>query len=422
MAPQGPVVGGSEAALHLPTVLSFMAILVAGMQGTLVLESTRPCRISTSKVILVLFLEFIEVAIVFASEILTYIGLNNALRVRIQWLQWTPLCVLILGLMQLSLDACFTLDIVAESRVNYRPISVRKNDSLAWELLMFFVTLTLSMLLVGWRQRWWWHASPVSSEVAIAKARDEISLSTPVMAIAIGFAFALLGSMFFYAVIGELLYINSNSSLIRRTRYLFASNRWHNVAPDPEAQKLGPRYPSPTLIGQYRLIAPFREVRSITDTTQMRDAAYEPSDDEIRLNLMYEPLRLGNMVVGEDVEEVQKSRHDVWERAYRIFTFTETLVIIPLMVAVVVAVARLHNSLDKAMFEALKELSEVVIVVAFLDLAITLKNILWNYSEKPKPVSPLPNQLFSVESASEEDITDARPVKRRPQRAETGKS
>ena len=80
------------------------------------MESADPCRISYRKQCY-LGLELLEIVVALASEVKQFVGLRAALHERLQWLYWVPRVLLFLGIIQLLLDICFTLQMAVESRL-----------------------------------------------------------------------------------------------------------------------------------------------------------------------------------------------------------------------------------------------------------------------------------------------------------------
>lgn len=66
-------VGGNDSALSWNALLAFSAVLFLAMQGTLAMESSDPSRISYKKWKLLVALEVIEVIVVVASEVLSFV-------------------------------------------------------------------------------------------------------------------------------------------------------------------------------------------------------------------------------------------------------------------------------------------------------------------------------------------------------------
>ena len=167
--------GGNEPALQLNTLLAFGAILFAGMQGTLGMESADACRISHQKLLFMLGLEVLEVIVVTASESLSFVQMRGPFQERLTWLQWVGPCLLVLGLMELFVDVYFTLNCSVRSRLYWVPFSAvgyRKDTGrfkfrVLLEVVPLLLTASVSLVLVGWRQKWWMVAGRVSTTEAV---------------------------------------------------------------------------------------------------------------------------------------------------------------------------------------------------------------------------------------------------------------
>ena len=178
-------VGGNDSALSWNSVLAVGAVMLAAMQGTLVMESADPCRISYKKWKLLLLLEALEVGVVVASEVVSFVELRGALRARLQWLYWIPPCLLTMGLLELLIDVWWTIKLGAWSRINWTPFSAvgwhekgkRKGVKSVLEVVLLLVTAALSLVLIGWRQRWWLMHVAVDAVTAERGAKQSGALS-----------------------------------------------------------------------------------------------------------------------------------------------------------------------------------------------------------------------------------------------------
>lgn len=199
----------NEAALRINTLLAFLAILFAGMQGTLCVESADPCRISYTKLLFLLSLELLEVIVVLVSESLSYTELQGSLQDRLQCLYWLPRCLLVLGLLQLLLDIIFTVSSASDSRIYWIPFSrvgytsrSRPFDSRSFmEIVPLLLTGTVPLLMVGWQQKWWMVADTVSSEAAAVAVRQCGALSVWAIGFCFVWGFLLTGGLLCWSIL-----------------------------------------------------------------------------------------------------------------------------------------------------------------------------------------------------------------------------
>ena len=193
------IVGGNDSALSWNALLAFGAVMIAAMQGTLVMESADPCRISYKKWKMLMALEALEVIIVVASEVVSFVELRSSLDVRLEWLQWVPPSILTVGLLELLLDIWFTLRMAVQSRLNWTPFSgvcwhkkgERAGVRSLFEVVPLLVTAVLSVVLIGWRQRWWWAAVAVGETIARKAASESGGLSNGAFGFCIGWGLLL---------------------------------------------------------------------------------------------------------------------------------------------------------------------------------------------------------------------------------------
>ena len=154
-------IGANETAIQPNIILTFFAILFAGMQGTVCMESADPCRISYTKLLFLLGLETLQVIAVVVAEALSFVDLQRALSSRLTWLQWMPSCILVQGLTLLLFDIYYTLNAIAKCRIQWCPFSTtgfikdKTNfiHSFFPELLLMVPTGSMSLVLIGWRQK-----------------------------------------------------------------------------------------------------------------------------------------------------------------------------------------------------------------------------------------------------------------------------
>ncbi|PXF43201.1 hypothetical protein BWQ96_07076 [Gracilariopsis chorda] len=204
-----------KAGLGWQTVLAFTTMLFSGMQGVLVMESAEPCRISYSKLVVFLVLEFLEFLATIFAEVASFLELRSAFTTRLQWLSWMPYCLVIYGIFELLIDVVYTMYLTHCSRVRWIPFSSvarhEKGRSRLAKLIILVVSAVLSFFLIGWQQGWWMRTSSrVSREAAISSTIDEVFLSVWMMSVCVTWALLLLtfaGLCFFYRErISDVLY------------------------------------------------------------------------------------------------------------------------------------------------------------------------------------------------------------------------
>lgn len=361
-------VGGNDSALSWNTLLAMGAAMTAAMQGTLAMESGDPCRISYKKFKLLFILEALEVGIVVASEGVSFVELQTALKERLQWLQWVPPCLLVIGLLELIADLYFTCNLATHSRVRWVPFSSvgwhrsGKNSifSTLREVFTLSITAGLSLVLVGWRMRWWLVAVAVDRTTAQNALVLSKALSTGAIAFCIAWGLVLSCSLLLLMLYMEIS--NYKKSIFRKMKWAVNPTAYFKNHPKRNAMD---RVPTPELVEKMRhlLYIEYGE-------------AWAHTDDHITNLLRHAPLHVGNAIVSSD-KEIVFSEDDDFRFGHLLFLFVEHFTILPLLCCIVAAVAQLHASLDEQAFVALKELVDAVIIVALVELAIGFKYFLW---------------------------------------------
>lgn len=373
--------GGTKSALSWPTILAFIAITLACMQGTLVLESSDPCRISYRKLSFLLGLELAEVIVIVVSEVFSYIQMQSALATRLQWLYWLAPCLIAISLIEVLNDVWFTLILASASRIRWLPFSSvgeRKGSrSVIVELIPLLVTTALSAVLVGWRQRWWWVADSILAEASISAARAELALSNKVLAFCAGWGLFLNCSMTFLFVYVE-----------KANDFKSLSNIWTMIVRKRKSEWTNTGV-SEDYCRQFYFLKKCAEEQDLNSPIEPVLDSDQKEDWEATVSLhtdLSAPLHIRNAVFGLDEIEAYNEylfsgfvnsnfdNSSFW-RSYLLLC--EHFSLIPFQVAVMVAVSRLYDKVDDATFSALKEIVDVVIVIAFVDLAIGLKVLLW---------------------------------------------
>lgn len=91
------------------------------------------------------------------------------------------------------------------------------------------------------------------------------------------------------------------------------------------------------------------------------------------------PIQQGNVVLGPDRAHAYARRDADTNITHFVFLIVEHVSILPLLFCVVVAIARVHETLDVITLSALEELVDSVLVVAVFELAASMKAGLWGY-------------------------------------------
>lgn len=107
------------------------------------------------------------------------------------------------------------------------------------------------------------------------------------------------------------------------------------------------------------------------------------TDQEVHKLLERKPLHCGNAIVGHDKAVTDKEDRSA-ARLHNVMLLSEHAVVLPLLIIVVVIVARLHERLNEPTFNAIRQLADSAIILAFLELAIGIKNVAWSISGTPE--------------------------------------
>ncbi len=275
----------------------------------------------------------------------------------------------------------FTLALAALSRVLWVPFSTvgkkasDKKRYMIFEILPLLATACLSLCLIGWRQRWWWVARAVGYDEAIAAAKRETAPSTGSIAFCIGWGLLLTIGGASYLILNLLLDGIQGNTLVQMIRHIFRPNGWLQAADGrsvmirADGKDRSNSTPTPDEIKKESFKILMR-LRHVADKGKLKDL----QEETILQYLRQAPLHVGNAVVGADQERVRVSNAGFTHTALLVL---ENLTIFPLQICIVTAVARLSGKLDTETFRSLKEIADVVIVLALVEIAVGLKNILW---------------------------------------------
>lgn len=380
-------VGGNDPALDISSILAFLGVILALMQGTLVIESA-PARISFKKWIMMIVLEVFEMAAIVASEAVSCIEMQKAFKLRLTWLEWLALSVWVIGVCEVLIDGWLTYNMGSYSRLKWIPFSSAGQNTNRLQSIFvvvpLFLTGSLSLVLVGWRQRLWLLAPPVDSTTALNAASKSSALSNVTMAFCVGWAILLQILMFLFALSSEIYHCRRGfPNLFQEIFYSFKPRRFK------EREEF--RDSNSEFIKQYGmnrdpesslsvLIEHYDQLKRV----EFGESLAIPEEEKMR-NLMLVPLHIGNVVVGPDKERVARLHifqglFDRDNHSYHILVlFIEHFTILPLQISVVAALVQLHNKLDESTFNSLKEIVDAVTVLSVVELAIGLKTCLWGY-------------------------------------------
>ncbi len=161
-------------------------------------------------------------------------------------------------------------------------------------------------------------------------------------------------------------------SLFRTLRHIFRPNGWLEA---DESRAVMKRRRDKVDKESFKILWRFRHVAEEGELT-------DPNDETIELNLKQAPLHVGNAIVGVDQERLRYGNMLHVSRIHTTLLVLKNLIILPLQLCVVTAVAHLSGKFDAETFRALKEVVHVVIVLALVEIAVGLKNILWGFRRK----------------------------------------
>eukprot|EP00177_Eucheuma_denticulatum_P000792 GFKZ01001437.1.p1 GENE.GFKZ01001437.1~~GFKZ01001437.1.p1 ORF type:complete len:413 (+),score=37.08 GFKZ01001437.1:257-1495(+) len=374
--PLGGIDSLAAAVVSLPTALALAAIFLAAIQGVLTMESADPCRLSQRKMNILLLFEFAEIIVSLTSEALSFIELRASLRQRLTDLHWIAPCLLATGIIETLVNTYFTFAVVTKSRIGWMPFSASGSSNEWWEVLPFGVTASLSCALVGWRLRWWWTGVGVSGAEAQAAIENEAALEIGVIGFSVGWAVGISSLVLIIIFLTDCA--EDGAKYVASLPYLWRPDDW--------------------LQGQQNDIRVWYRTVEVEQGLQQYIAAAVldgrldlPKDErDVVQNLERYPLHCGNAIVGTDRDHVNDEDR-ASSRLHKVILVAEHLVVFPLLVVVVVLLSRLHDSLDCETFEVMRQLADAVTILAFLEIAIGVKNVLWSISgtsRKERGVAP----------------------------------
>lgn len=353
----------ASSVVSLPTVLAAFAIFLSAMQGVLALESADPCRLSIRKMNILLVLELAEIVTSITSEALSFVEIRAALRTSLQWLDWVAPCLLAAGMIETAVDVYFTMAVVTKSRVGWMPFSASGSSSKTWEVLPFGLTFSLSISLVGWRLRWWWQGDEASRDVGFTAVIEETALTKGVMGFAVGWTLGISGLVLIIILFSDCA--EDGPKYLASVPYLWSPDRW-----------LGDQHGDMKV--WYRQ-ADGEDIMQQYVAAAVLDGSIEvpETEDQMIRNLECQPLHCGNAIVGRDREHIEDEDRRA-SKLHKTILIAEHLVVLPLLFVMVVVVVRLHETMSRDTFEAIKQLVDGVIIISFLEIAIGIKNVLWS--------------------------------------------
>lgn len=360
------VVGGDQPALEWTVLVVMCALVIAAMQGVIVMESAEPARISYKKWKLMLNFQALHVLLVLVGEIFAFVELYNALRQSVTWLLWIAPTLLVVALSEVILDTWFTLKMGIRSRLHWIPFSSigRQKSRPLLSVIPPLLTTALSIVLIGWRQGWWLLSSPVPTNTARNAARSNIALSNGVLAVCMGWCILLAMASVGFIIFNELgLIVEGYPSLIQE---LIGSRiPGYFLSRNPSSYKM----PRDTTMEHVR----------IYEMTHRIEHGRSPmiSEAEKKRNLAIAPLHVGNAVIGPDRMTVYKGFAGEGRIKLLVVLFIEHYTILPVLICTLAATVQLHNKLDAKCHKALAELVNFVLIVSLVQISLQLKTILW---------------------------------------------
>lgn len=351
---------GFSYSISLPIALALAIVLVAITQGILLLESAENCRISIRKLRILGGLEVLEILLLGLAGVETFLALQSTLKTQMQWLHFVPWCALVVGFFELLADLVNTVQVASGSWRGFRPVAVfvGKIDLEFWSLVPNTVA---SLALVGWRQLWWWDSDlsvltdAAANAEAVAAAEGTLLSTT---AVGLCMVWALFWS--FYSVSITIL----------------ADWKLSDLKP---ADWLEDRQVDEDIEAQY-------------EWTAKLQATSPMAGDALKQLLQAEPVRIGNVVVGDDRYMCSDSdSHLLKNNFLRLLSHGRIhLAAAPLLILVLAAVIRLRNKIDVTTLNGLRQLVDVALVISFFEVAVGIKRAIWSVpivkhsGERPK--------------------------------------
>ncbi|KAI0559987.1 hypothetical protein FGB62_128g021 [Gracilaria domingensis] len=434
-----------EPGLSWESILAFTAILFGVVQATLMMESAAPCRPSCCKIITYLVLEFLELVVAILAEGFSFRELRSAFQVRLQWLSWLPYCLLVYGLVEILCEVVYEVYLAYRSRVEWIPFSSVDQGENYLSCILTIVGLSvsagLSLVLVGWRKRWWMKtSSPLSAEEGIASASGEVFLSVGVMTFCIAWALVLqvfLGTLCLLCR-KELCIAAYFLGFITKSR-----DRLRQMAKDvlTPSKKKQPSCPAPgsadgdgcfqifkkilrpsqdecfsaaetteaernQISDQWRLLVLLKKAAVIEDwtysatpketlnirltsrvretnepnqTSDRNDKSLCDVDESVISYTKKGPPNVRNAILG--IHKKKFTGNEEAKVLEQVLLFARHASLLPLLICVVVAVGRLWNRVDFETLRTLNKLADVVIVISWVEIAMNIKPIIWRIKD-----------------------------------------
>lgn len=355
----------AAAADTLPTFMAVLVVFLSSLQGVLALESVDPCRISARKMNILLVLEVFEVILSIVSEVWSFFELKSVLSEHLPWLHWVAPCLLAAGLLETCVDLYFTLAVITKSRVGWIPISWVGSSNSAWEAVPFLVTFLLSFFIVGWRLQWWLKSDAGGANAGSDALKEVPALKSKVMGFAVGWAVFISGSAFLIIVITD--FSEDGAHYIAGISFLWKPDQWLDNQ-QGDARVWSRLTDSPHVMQEY-----------IASAILDGNVPMPVSKGGVHKQLRKQPLHCGNAIVGHD--KVKGDTEDrIASRLHKVVLLAEHLVGLPLLVVVICIIFQLRNSFNEVTFEVIRQIGDSVVIIALLEVAIGIKNLIWSFS------------------------------------------
>ena len=270
--------------------------------------------------------------------------------------------------MELALDVYFTLRCAAWSRNYLEPFSSvgyvekkkRFRARFLIELAPLLFTGSVSLVLVGWRQKWWMTAEAVDTEVAVEAAKRAGALSVVAIGLCLGWGFLLNGGLIMWVI-----YAFMDSKDYEQWRYMLNPKGYWQRFPDRKYTEC-----------QENELSERRKRLDKLFEIQYGSSALDNLSREVKKrSIETSLLSIGNAIVGDDRSAIYEDTE--FRFFHLVLLFAEHFTILPLQLCIAIGLVQVHDKLDAATFAAMKEVVDAVVVVAFVEIAVGLKTFLW---------------------------------------------
>lgn len=358
--------------------VAFSGITFAGMQGFLVMESADPCRMSFRKLRCLLVLALLQTCVLVTAAVLSFLDLRLALSLRLQWLNWSSPCLLALGTLAIALDMYFTAEMAYISRVFWTPFS-----SMGWrakskymKLKLFFEVLPLTLimsitlLLIGWRQSWWLSATTVVPAQSIAAAKNELFFSTWMMGSSVGWG------LFSTATLSVLLLLINCQGPSGFSFYK------HMLYPTSFLEGC-----STAIVIDRESTCETRRVYNLLRLLMRNHTQVQVDDNDAKKHLCRAPLHVGNAIVGPDQNAMYEGDNKDTNFTHTLFSFVENFAILPVLMCSAIGLIRMFKILDDETLAAMRSFVDSIIVLGLVGTSIGVKMLIWSLG-RPVTIHP----------------------------------